>query len=339
MGLETAMRCQRTSFLATATAVLLPLLLMHACAKPEVVSHPKRIRVAYTASVDISDIPSLMAHDRLAGQGYEIVTTFFAQNELAVDTLARGDVDLGIGSVSTFWMAAGKGAPIATVVEQVADNWMLVARKGIDDCAGLNGKRMGHHTEGAVGKVLVDHFLRSNCAGIRTNNVMISGSENRAAALLSGAIDASPLQVADVMRLDRLAAGRFHVLVDFWSDLPGIKTTAVHANRRFMAAHPQAVRDYIRELLTVHRRIAADPSILGTKASQVLKVEKEWALEVGRTYVDKGMWDCNGGLTPTNLASTLAFFTLAGRLPAGLKVSDVADLSFLNSVLEEIGRK
>jgi hypothetical protein len=47
----------------------------------------------------------------------------------------------------------------------------------------------------------------------------------------------------------------------------------------------------------------------------------------------------NGGLTDDNLAYSIKFFQDAGVLKSAISPTDAADLSYMNAVLDEIGRK
>ena len=52
-----------------------------------------------------------------------------------------------------------------------------------------------------------------------------------------------------------------------------------------------------------------------------------------------GAWDPNGALTDENVAFTLRFLKEIGAVPPTLEFEAVADLSVLNTVLGEIGRR
>jgi hypothetical protein len=79
--------------------------------------------------------------------------------------------------------------------------------------------------------------------------------------------------------------------------------------------------------------------VLYEQAVSRLKITPEEAKQIGDAYLQAGLWDPNGGLTAENVQYTLDFFKNAKGVPASLKVDDVADLSYLNAVLDEMGRK
>ena len=50
-------------------------------------------------------------------------------------------------------------------------------------------------------------------------------------------------------------------------------------------------------------------------------------------------FDANGGLTMENVQYSLDYYVHAGELEPGLTAADAADLSYLEDVLQEIGRR
>ena len=297
-----------------------------------------KIRVAYPSTVDFEDIPSLIAHDMLVDQGYAIVPTFYAQSELAVEALARGDAEFGNGAERTFWAAVTQGASIRTIVEQSANAWSIYSIPDITTCQDLEGQRLAQHSEGAVSKAMTDAYILENCPGTTPNTIILPGSENRAAALLAGEIDATPVELADAVRIDLQAPGQYHILTNFAKDVPNLETTGMYVNGDFAAKNPEAVKAYIRAMLTVHRQIAEDPQILIDEATKWLPIEPEALPKIADAYIAINAFDVNGGLSEETLQYSLDFYTNSGSLEAGLTLDDVADLSYLNEVLEEMGR-
>jgi ABC-type nitrate/sulfonate/bicarbonate transport system substrate-binding protein len=118
-----------------------------------------------------------------------------------------------------------------------------------------------------------------------------------------------------------------------------LKATGVHASRAFAEQHPEAVRAYIRALLLVHRAIRANPAELQNGVVKFLGLDPKTAETIAQAYLARNLWDSNGGLTPADVQYSIDFFTKAKSVPEGLTVEGVADLSYLNAVLDEIGRK
>ena len=111
------------------------------------------------------------------------------------------------------------------------------------------------------------------------------------------------------------------------------------ANRAFTAAHPDIARDYVQSIITVNRAILANPQLLRDAMVKHLNYTPEQAGAIADAYLAAKVWDPNGGLSAESVKTTLEFLIQHGTLPATLKVEDVSDLSFLNSVLDKMGRQ
>ena len=149
--------------------------------------------VGYPSAIDVEDIPSLMAHELLAEQGYTVTPTFYSQAELAVAAVAMGDADFSVGAGRTVWQAVSQGADLITIMEHAANGWMALSIPEISTCRDLDGRRYAHHSEGGVSKAMSDAYILENCPGTQPEILIIPGSANRAAALLGGCSQAEPL--------------------------------------------------------------------------------------------------------------------------------------------------
>ena len=118
-----------------------------------------------------------------------------------------------------------------------------------------------------------------------------------------------------------------------------LKTTGVYVNKDFAARQPQAVKDYIRAVLTVHRQIAEDPNILIPEINKWLPIDAEMFPQILEAQLSVNTWDVNGGMDEESMQFSLDFFTQAGTLASGLTVERISDLSYLNEVLDTIGRQ
>lgn len=324
----------------TGLLIFAGLLWLAACASPTPVSVPKSgtLRVGFSTEADMSDVPSLMAQDRLRAEGYTVETNFFPSADVQVAALMQGSVDIGNGSTRTTWNAVAKGAEIETIAEEAADAWVITAVNEIKTCADLNGKRVGLTSPSSLNAALLKAYLE-NCPGTEPQILIIANSSARAAALLAGELDASPLELGDVVELNEKAPARFHTLVNFATELPRLKTTGVHVTRAFAQEHPELVRAYIKALLQVNRDIRANPQLLKEALGRYLKMDAATADRLSEAYLARDIWDVNGGMTREGIAYSVDFFNQTGSLPDGLNGDKVSDLSYLEQVLREIGRK
>ena len=304
---------------------------------PSPIAKAGKIR-ASLGGLDVTDIPYLMALDKLKTQGYTVETTQFDQFELITAAMTKGDLDIAGASRQTTWAAIAKGAPIEEIVPKSHNYYYLVVKQDIATCADLNGKTIAVGATGGVVTSMVDQYLKDKCPGVTPQIIVIPSTTNRTAALLAGQIDASPLALENLLQLERDAPGRFHALVDFDKVYPQIDIVGYFVTRAWATAHPDAVKDFLRDLIEARRQIQ-DKQVLHQEVVKYFGADDTAAQETAAAYVDRNMWDVNGGLTMDNVQWMIDFLAKAGDLKPGLKAADVADAAFLTDVLDGIGRK
>ncbi len=327
--------------------LLIGAIILTACApaampNPAATPAPKKsgtIRVGFPTSTDMGDVPSLMAHELLTAQGYTIQAVAFASADLEAAALAQGQIDIANGSMRTVWLAIAKGANARTIMEQLANVWSLVAKPEYKTCADLNGKRIAFTSNSSLNRALFDAYAQSSCPSLKFEPLLISGSESRAAALLSGELDATPLELADWIHVQRKAPDRFHAIANFAQEMPNLKTTGVYAHAAIAEQQPDAVRDYLHTLIGIHRAIRSKPADLQNAAVKYLKLDSATAQTVVQAYLSRNIWDVNGGLTRADVQYSIDLFGKSKSIPEGLTVDGVADLSYLSAVLDEMGRQ
>jgi ABC-type nitrate/sulfonate/bicarbonate transport system substrate-binding protein len=299
----------------------------------------RTIRFAMLDSKDVKDVPWLMALDSLAEQGYSTQVVNFGKSSLIAPALIQGDVD--IASISTFlsWAARTKGASIATIVGKVTTSYYLVTDREIGDCSDLEGKAVTFDSRQSVGYLMFEEYVARKCPGLNPEILPISGSANRVAGLELGEVDAAYLELEHWLRLQEIAPDQFHVLIDFAKEFPDVQVSTFSVRREWAEENREQVEEFVRELLMAQRGVIADPELLREGIVRYLAIDAGQAQALAEVYLQKGMWDPNGQLTLQNIQATLDFFSAEDMLPADLKVEDVADLSYLDAVLSEMGRQ
>lgn len=294
-----------------------------------------RLRAGYTSPVDVGDLPSLLAHRALEKDGYRVEPTFFAQPELAVEALASGGLEVGNGGSRAFWAAVAKGADLLMVMEHSENGYRLATLSGIARCEDLHGRTLALASRGALPTALGEAYLQ-RCSAAKPRVLVMPHSGDRLAALLAGAVDAAVLQRADVTRLEQQARGRFTTLVGFSAAFPDLDFEGVFVTRRFAETQRRAVIDYVRERIRANRRVLANPGLLFEEA-------RRWPTMgtiddvIVEGEVRAPAWTRDGGLTRESVTATLDFFIRTGSLPASLTTDQVADFSFVEEALSEIG--
>lgn len=297
------------------------------------------LRLYDLVNVDVRDVPMLMALDDLRAQGYVVEPSFLSGSTLILDGAARGDAELAMASNQNAWAAIAKGARLRTIVQFTAATTILATPTTIKNCNELGGKRIGLPAVRGMNVSLLNLYLREKCGGVQPEFVVIGESAARQAALLSGQLDAVLVPGEEIFKLEENAPGKFHTLIPLGKAFPAVRLDTYLVNQDWAQKNPEMVKDFLRALLTAQRRVVADPQLLYAESAKRLKIEPATIKVIADQYLQDGIWDLNGGLTNENLQSTMDFMVANGLTEKALPLQDVADLSYLNAVLDEIGRK
>jgi len=295
-------------------------------------------------SAGLGDVPAFAALDVLRSQGYDIKVEEISESELLVEGVAANRFQFAEAANNPVLIAVEKGANIKFVVDRNANEWGIIVTADISTCEQLVAKRVAIHSPGSVSGAMLKDWIKSECPDKLADYqpLIIAGSQNRAAALLAGQIDASPVELRDAILLSKEG---FKVLVDFATGLPKLNVTSVYSNGDWLAKNPDVARDFVRELIIQNRRANTEPGYLLEQYKKYFaeEVAQDPALaeEAVSEFIKRELFRNNGGLTAESMNYTAQFFgpNGTGATTRELTAAEISDLSFLQSVLAELGTK
>ena len=167
------------------------------------------LRLATSETVNVDDIPRLIAQDSLREQGYTVELITFADFQLTTTAIIKGDVDIALGGNQTSWSAIAKGAPIRSFLGRSNNTQLLLTPTAIQHCEDLNGKKLGLSNATGSGPSMIADYVQRHCPAIKMETLIIASSNNRRIALLGGSLDATPLQTDDWLQIDATHRGNF----------------------------------------------------------------------------------------------------------------------------------
>ena len=297
-----------------------------------------KIYVSYPSIPDLGDVASLLAWEEMGRMGYEVIPKFMAESELAVEAVMRDDAQLGITS-SPIFAAIDKGAPLVNVVSTLRNEWTLIGRGDVKTLQDLEGKRLGQHSPAAIGKAMTDAVLEANAPDVNPNVIYIAGSENRADALLRDQLDASPVEIVDLVRLMNEAPGKFNIVSSYAQDLSGLIGLTMFVKNDYMEKNPQVVKDAIKALLTVYQRAKEEPDFIVENAPKYLpSLEENILKEAAELYHEYDLWPADGDMDEETQKYTVDFWTEQGLLENNLSYEAYFDRTLLDEVLQEMGQ-
>lgn len=277
---------------------------------------------------DLTTVPLMAAVEATREAGYEVETVELAEPELAIEGLANGDYAISAEATSPALIAIERGAPVRIIADVVGNQWGVYAAGDVSTCDDLVGRPFGIFSEGAVATAMVRSWVADACTQGEPEYLVIGGSDVRAQALLSGEIDATALELGDVVTL-AASGNEPNLVVDFSQELPDLHPQTVYANAEFLADNREAAQTFIDALIAEHEKINDDPEYLISLVEEHLPESVDDALpDIAAAYVDAGLFDA-GALTPQSVQGTIDFFIEAGVIEAGMTAEQAADLSFV----------
>lgn len=301
---------------------------------------PVQVTVAHSSSASLGDVVEMLAWESLKGKGYEVNVKFLAKPELAVQALANGDAQFVAISSPTGMAAVQAGAKMKMVMEHKRNEWSMAGTADLKEPKQLDGKRVAIHSEGSITNALVKWTNQKY--GTKPKILVIPGSDVRAQALISGQIDASPLEIQDALGVEAKAPGKFRILIAYSELFPNLNGTAFWVSNDWLAKNPQAVQDLIAANLEARRKAKANPNWLIGEAKRLFpQLDPKLVETVVNAYLKAGIWDVNGNLTPQTAEFSLKFYSEAGSIKGGdlLKPEMYYDFGPLDAALKRLGKQ
>jgi ABC-type nitrate/sulfonate/bicarbonate transport system substrate-binding protein len=294
------------------------------------------IQVGHPSTISFYDVPNEIVHERLNKQGWSIKSVEFTRTDLNSQALAQGTVQLAVSQILDPLRTIQKGGKIVFLMENNGGEFVMVAKKEIKDCKGIDGKRFAIHGDTAPVALAGKLWLTNECK-IKPNVLIIPGGENRIVALQNNQIDGTIVQLGDWLNLDSQKPGQYHILET--GGLFNISGASIWANGGWLEKNEQVATAYIAELLKTYRMIHANPK--AAEAAFLKYVPDTPKQVVGtaiRTYLDVvRAWPQNGG-DATLVDDTIKFFTERNELKPGMDSKQFVNTAILQNALKIVGK-
>ena len=303
-------------------AMCLPLLLISG----NVQAGKIRIALAETPSDELAAF--FVALDRAKAMGLDYEWTAFSDEELAIQAILSGQMDIGFGTPYSA-MQRSK-APIRIIFQLSKLKFFPVSSKKYSKLEDLDGEPIMLHSRGggtdSIANVIEDRI------GIKFGKrSYVPGSSNRIAALIAGQTDATIVDLSNKNKLVKLQGDRFNVLPMFEVDA---SDEALFANLDWIRSNADDVNIFVKALVSVYRDMYADPSIIRLETDPngpIGQLPKEVLGNLDEFYADAvkgGLYDPNGGGEVAARAD-LEWYSKAGQLVGDLSSLKIEDFWYM----------
>lgn len=252
-----------------------------------------KIALAEPPSDELAHI--FVALDRAKKNGLDYEWTAFSDEELAIQAILSGQMDIGFGT--PYAVMQRSKAPIRIIFQMSKLKFFPVSSKKYSKLEDLDGEPIMLHSRGggtdSIANVIEDRL------GIKFGNrSYVPGSSNRIAALTAGQTDATIVDLSNKNKLIKREGDKYNVLPMFEVDA---SDEALFANLDWMKENSDSVSLFVEALVSVYQDMHRDPSIIkretdpdgpiGQLPKEVLDGLDNFFVEA----VEGGLYDPNGG--------------------------------------------
>lgn len=281
-----------------------------------------RIALAETPSDELAAF--FVALERAKANGLDYEWTAFSDEELAIQAVLSGQMDIGFGT--PYAAMQRSKAPIRIVYQLSKLKFFPVTSKKYSKLEDLDGQPILLHSRGggtdSIANVIEDR------AGIKfADRSYLPGSANRVVALIAGQAEATILDLSNKNKIMKQAGDKFNVLPMFEVDA---SDEALFANLDWIKKNEKDVDIFVEALLSVWQDMAKDPTIIARETNpdgpigQLPKEILDGLDEFYKNAVEGGLYDPNGGGRKAAKAD-MEWYSAAGQLegdPASLNIED-----------------
>ncbi len=301
--------------------------------------------VANTVKIALGDVASvetlavLVGLERAKDKGLDYELTAFAKEDLAIQAIISGQMDIGIGT--PYSVIQKSKAPLRNFFQLSKLVFYPVANKRYTSWDDMKGEPITLHSRGG-GTDAIASIIEKRENIKFGNRSYVPGSENRIIAMMKGQVDASIVDLSNKNILMKKAGDKFGVLPMFEvlaSD------EVLFANQNWMKDNESNVAILVEAILSVWQDMSDDPTVIDRerkKYNLLADLPPELLAEVDAYYAEAvagGLFDRNGGGEAAALAD-FEFYSEAGQLTGDinqLKVKDFWDLKLLNAAIAKSG--
>lgn len=285
-----------------------------------------RIALAETPSDEMAAF--FVALDRAKANGLEYEWTAFADEELAIQAVLSGQMDIGFGT--PYAAMQRSKAPIRIVFQVSKLKFFPVTTKKYSTLQDLNGEPILLHSRGggtdSIANVIEDKM------GIKFGErSYVPGSANRVVALVAGQADATIIDLSNKNKVMREHGDKFNVLEMF--DVEA-SDEALFANLDWIKANEDDVQIFVNALYSTWRDMNADPTIIsretdpngpiGQLPPEILGSLDEFYSEA----IEGGLYDPAGGGMKAAQAD-MEWYSQAGQLDGDPSTLDINDFWYM----------
>lgn len=285
-----------------------------------------RIALAETPSDEVAAF--FVALDRAKANGLEYEWTAFSDEELAIQAVLSGQMDIGFGT--PYAAMQRSKAPIRILFQLSKLKFFPVTSQKYNKLEDLDGQAILLHSRGG-GTDSIANVIEDRIGITFGERSYVPGSANRIVALIGGQTDATIVDLSNKNKLVKQEGDKFNVLPMFEVDA---SDEALFGNLDWIKANEEDVDIFVRALVSVYRDMAEDPTIVSRETDPdgpIGQLPKEVLDGLDNFYADAvagGLYDPNGGGAKAAKAD-MEWYSAAGQLTGNVEDLNIEDFWYL----------
>jgi NitT/TauT family transport system substrate-binding protein len=301
-----------------AAALAVPMILAANAASADTI----RIALAETPSDELAAF--FVALDRAKANGLDYEWTAFSDEELAIQAVLSGQMDIGFGTPYAAMQRAK--APVRIIFQLSKLKFFPVTNKTYEKLEDLDGEPILLHSRGG-GTDSIANVIEDKVGITFGERSYVPGSANRVVALVAGQADATIIDLSNKNKVMRQHGDKFNVLPMF--DVEA-SDEALFANLDWIKANADDVQIFVNALHSVWKDMNEDPTVVSRETDPdgpIGQLPKEILGELDNFYaeaVEGGLYDPDGGGRKAAMAD-MEWYSQAGQIegdPSTLNIDD-----------------
>lgn len=274
-----------------------------------------------TVHVALADLPEmetlffLVGLARAGERGLKYDLTFFAGEDLAIQTILAGQLDIGLGS--PYAVIQNVKVPVRMFQQVSRIIFFPVVAAKYKTWQDMDGVSIAFHSRGGPLEPLAEIVAKRE--GITLGKPQfIPGSENRVVALQQGHVEAAIIDLLNKNMIMEKAPDKFRVLP--WVGKDEVVTDeALFARLDWLQKNEDKVQILVEEMLKAAKDICANPRTIAEERKKYKLLEdlpEKLASQVADYYeqaIGAGVYSCTGG-SPEAARNDIAVLRKAGQL-------------------------
>ena len=293
----------------------------------------EKIKIALAEAPSDELAAFFVALDRARENGLDYEWTAFSDEELAIQAVLSGQMDIGFGT--PYAAMQRSKAPLRIIFQLSKLKFFPVTTTKYTSLKDLDGEPILLHSRGggtdSIANVIEDKLNIK--FGTRS---YVPGSSNRVAALVAGKTDATIVDLSNKNKLKRLHGDKFNVLPMFEVDA---SDEALFANVNWIKKNSKDVDIFVKALVSVYKDMDKDPTIIRRETNPdgpIGQLPKEVLDELDGFYTDAvagGLYSPDGGGMVAAKAD-MEWYHKAGQLTGNFSDLKVEDFWYMKPLMD-----